>query len=81
VGFHQPKSATILDLPAAYPRFNPVVYTLEKELPLVNFDLDDNWAPDPKLAAQGNWQAYWALAGFRWLLILVGWAQGIVLSI
>jgi hypothetical protein len=67
--------------PAAYPRFNPVIYTLENELPLVKFGLDDKWGPDPNLVKNGNPAAYWALAGFRWFLILAGWVQGIMLSV
>jgi hypothetical protein len=34
---------------AAYPRFNPFIYSLENDLPLVKFGLDDKWAPDQTL--------------------------------
>ena len=67
--------------PIAYPRFNPLVYALENELPVVRFGMDDKWAPDPNLAAHGRFWTYWFLAGARWLLILAGWVQGIVLTI
>lgn len=63
----------------AYPVFNPWIYTLENELPLVRFGMDEKWAPDPNLA-QGNAKTYWWLAGFRWFLILAGWVQGILLT-
>jgi hypothetical protein len=67
--------------PVAYPRFNPWVYTLENELPLVKFGMDDKWAPDPNLITRRNANTYWFLACFRWVLILAGWIQGIMLSI
>jgi hypothetical protein len=31
----------------AYPRFNPFIYSLENDLPLVKLAQDDKWAPDP----------------------------------
>lgn len=65
----------------AYPVFNPWVYTLENELPLVRFGMDDKWAPDPNLIANGQGWTYWYLTGWRWGLILAGWAQGILLTI
>ena len=64
----------------AYPVFNPWIYTLENELPLVKFGMDDKWAPDPNLIAQGQPLVYWWLAGFRWFLIIAGWLQGIALT-
>jgi hypothetical protein len=41
-------------LPAGYPTFNPVVYTLENVLPVVKLGQDANWAPDHNAAA-GTW--------------------------
>jgi hypothetical protein len=73
--------ATRERFPIAYPRFNPLIYTLENELPLVKFGMDDKWAPDPNLITNGNDGAYWSLAIFRWFLILAGWVQGIMLTI
>ena len=64
----------------AYPVFNPWIYTLENELPLVRFGMDEKWGPDPNLAARGEAKTYWWLAGFRWFLILGGWIQGILLT-
>lgn len=75
-----PAWATGKPFPIAYPRFNPLVYTLENELPLVKFGMDDKWAPDPNLIARGESKTYWWLAGFRWFLILAGWVQGILLT-
>ncbi len=34
-------------LPPTYPSFNPIIYTLEIELPLVKLGQDDKWAPIP----------------------------------
>ena len=65
----------------AYPYFNPWIYTLENELPLARFGMDDKWAADPNLIAQGKAASYWRLAGLRWFLILAGWAQGILLTL
>jgi hypothetical protein len=66
---------------SAYPFFNPWIYTLDNELPLAHFGMDDKWAPDPNLIVEDKAQAYWRLAGLRWFLILAGWAQGILLSL
>jgi hypothetical protein len=65
----------------AYPAFNPWIYTLENELPLVKFGMDDKWAPDPGLIARQRAGRYWYLAALRWFLILAGWAQGIMLTL
>ena len=67
--------------PIAYPRFNPLVYSLENELPLVKLGMDDKWAPDSNLIAHGQPTTYWSLAAFRWFLILAGWIQGILLTV
>jgi hypothetical protein len=64
----------------AYPVFNPWIYTLDNELPLVKFGMDEKWAPDPNLAVKGKAATYWGLAGFRWFLIFAGWVQGILLT-
>ena len=68
-------------LPIAYPRFNALIYTLENELPLVKFGMDDKWGPDPNLAVRRKFWAYRFLAGFRWFLILAGWVQGVLLTL
>ena len=76
-----PASARADEYSRAYPAFNPWIYVLENELPLAKFGMDDKWAPDPNLIAKGKSGAYWSLAGFRWFLILAGWAQGILLTL
>lgn len=65
----------------AYPVFNPWIYTLENELPLVKFGMDDKWAPDPNLITQGNAKAYSSLTRFRLFLIFAGWIQGVLLTL
>jgi hypothetical protein len=71
------KAALATDKPTGYPRFQPMVYALENELPIVKLGQDDKWAPNPTDPSR---RAYWLLAGLRWLLILAGWAQGVVLG-
>jgi hypothetical protein len=77
--------------PAAYPKFNPVVYALENELPLVKFGQDDKWAPDPSHQAKAlapicilQWttvvNSYSFLAFVRWFIIILGWVQATVLA-
>jgi len=73
--------ATGKPFPIAYPRFNPLVYSLENELPLVKLGVDDKWAPDSNLIVRGRPTTYWSLAAFRWFLILSGWIQGILLTV
>jgi hypothetical protein len=79
-------------MPNAYPSFNPLVYTLENELPLVKLGMDDKWAPDQSFDGDAygksqhypRWRAlaisYFGLSAARWLLILVGWIQATVLA-
>jgi hypothetical protein len=64
----------------AYPRFQPIVYTLENELPLIKLGLDDKWAPDPAHKAAGLVDHYWLLVVCRWLLIALGWVQATALA-
>lgn len=64
----------------AYPRFDPFVYSLENDLPLVKFGLDDKWAPDPAYKPKGAIVSYGTLRWARVLLILCGWLQATVLA-
>lgn len=77
--------------PVAYPRFNPLIYSLENELPLVKLGQDDKWAPDPshKPVQYGRnrllcwtWilNSYGFLTSIRWFSILLGWVQATVLA-
>lgn len=65
---------------AAYPRFQPFVYTLENALPLVKLGQDDKWAPNPNGPSHCNFLEYRVLVIFRWLLILLGWFQATLLA-
>jgi hypothetical protein len=67
-------------MPAAYPVFNPVIYTLEDAVPLVKLGEDDKWAPDRRHVPIGHFTGYWFLMWARWLLILSGWFQATVLG-
>ena len=64
----------------AYPRFNPILYSLENGLPLVKLGQDEKWAPDPSHQTTSWIESYAFLSWFRWLLILSGWGQATVLA-
>jgi hypothetical protein len=64
----------------AYPRFNPLIYSLENGLPLVKLGQDDKWAPDPGHRSASWIASYTFLSWFRWFLILAGWAQATILA-
>jgi sRNA-binding regulator protein Hfq len=65
---------------AAYPRFNPFIYSLENDLPLVKFGLDDKWAPDQTYKPKDAIVSYDTLQWARVILILLGWLQATVLA-
>lgn len=65
---------------AAYPRFNPFIYSLENDLPLVKFGLDDKWAPDQSYKPKDSIVSYNTLRWARVILILLGWLQATVLA-
>jgi hypothetical protein len=65
---------------AAYPRFNPFIYSLENDLPLVRFGLDDKWAPDQTYKPKDHIVSYGTLRWARVLLILCGWLQATLLA-
>jgi hypothetical protein len=64
----------------AYPQFNPFVYSLENDLPLVKFGIDDKWAPDQTYKPKDPIVSYETLRWARVLLILCGWFQATVLA-
>jgi hypothetical protein len=65
---------------AAYPRFDPFIYSLENGLPLVKFGLDDKWAPDQAYKPKDAIVSYDTLRWVRVILILLGWLQATVLA-
>jgi len=65
---------------AAYPRFNSFLYSLENDLPLVKFGLDDKWAPDETYKPKDAIVSYDTLRWARVILILLGWLQATVLA-
>ncbi|AXC09695.1 membrane-associated oxidoreductase [Acidisarcina polymorpha] len=85
----QPLAGTAL---ARYPRFQPLIYTLENAVPLVKLGIDDKWTPDPSHVGKSwfpkytwlNWlgwfNSYSFLTASRWLVILLGWFYAAVLS-
>ena len=68
-------------LPPDYPRFQPIVYSLENTFPLVKLGQADKWQPDPKSEKQplrnkrffGWICSPWFLRVFIWIQILLGW--------
>ena len=64
----------------AYPKFDPLIYSLENDLPLVKFGLDDKWAPDETYKPKDPVVSYDTLRWARVLLILCGWFQATVLA-
>jgi hypothetical protein len=69
---------------SAQPLFNPLVYTVENELPLVRLGQDDKWAPDPQYDPSfklGRFPyliqrtTYFSLVALRLILIFAGWFQ------
>ena len=60
----------------AYPRFNPVIYALENDLPLIRLGQDDKWAPDANYRPSALIKF---LSWLRWFLIVAGWVQATIL--
>jgi hypothetical protein len=67
-------------LAASYPRFNPLVYSLENDLPLLKLGFDDKWAPDQNYQAKNPIISYGTLRWARVLIVLLGWFQATVLA-
>ena len=67
-------------LAASYPRFNPLVYSLENDLPLLKLGFDDKWAPDQNYHAKDRIISCETLRGARVLVVLLGWFQATVLA-
>lgn len=65
---------------SAYPKLNPLMYSLENALPLVKLGQDDKWAPDPNFGSPYSSLIYALLVWSRWFLILSGWVQATVLA-
>ena len=59
-------------LTASYPRFNPLVYSLENDLPLLKLGFDDKWAPDQNYHAKDPIISYETLCWARVLVVLLG---------
>jgi hypothetical protein len=57
-----------------YPVFQPLVYSAETLLPVVNFEQRAFWTPDPVPAYGRGW---WA-RGYLWAHTLAGWALGLL---
>jgi hypothetical protein len=85
----QPVSGAALN---HYPQFQPFIYTLENDVPLVKLGIDDKWTPDPAHGGKAwfpqyawlNWlgwfNSYEFLTFSRYLIIFLGWFQAAVLG-
>jgi hypothetical protein len=67
-------------LAASYPRFNPFVYSLENDLPLLKLGFDEKWAPDQNYQAKEPIISYGTLRWARVFVVLLGWFQATVLA-
>ncbi len=67
-------------LAASYPRFNPLVYSLENDLPLLKLGIDDKWASDQNYQPKDPIISYGTLHWARVLVVLLGWFQATVLA-
>jgi hypothetical protein len=67
-------------LDASYPKFNPFIYSLENDLPLLKLGFDDKWAPDQNYRAKDPVISYAILRWARVVLVLFGWFQATVLA-
>jgi hypothetical protein len=64
----------------AYPAFQPFVYALENDLPLVKLGQNDQWVPDRNHRAKHWFDSYGFLYGTKTCLILFGWVQASILA-
>jgi hypothetical protein len=62
---------------SAYPKFQPLIYTIENAVPIVKLGQDDKWGPDPNYRPIS---CYWFLSSSRWFLIAAGWFQATLLA-
>jgi hypothetical protein len=72
-------------LPPSYPRFSPLVYSIENSLPLIDLGQGAHWQPDPDPqtippSGSGRWSKFdyilkspKFLRRFLWVQIILGW--------
>jgi len=61
-------TATANQCTSAYPCLQPLIYSIDVTLPIINFEQRTYWLPDTS-TNHGTWVQYW-----MWASILVGWA-------
>lgn len=55
--------------PPYYPRFSPLVYSLDTFLPIISFGQKDHWMPNPNTGGWGYW-----LRAYQWIFhVGLGW--------
>ncbi|MEM9010350.1 MAG: hypothetical protein AAGE18_03930 [Pseudomonadota bacterium] len=57
---------------ASYPDFQPLIYSLDSLLPIVNFGMQSHWTPDEDTAL-GAWARV-----YLWVHIVLGWALSLL---
>ena len=55
---------------AGYPAFNAALYSLDTLVPVVDFEVQDYWVPDEKVAPLARWYL-WGHIGMGWFLALL----------
>ena len=67
-------------LPPGYPAFEPFVYSLDVLLPIIDFQQDSKWRPDPRATVDGRiagttyaFEVGRVAAIYQWLQIALGW--------
>lgn len=63
-------------IPDEYPKFEPLIYSLDALVPLVDLHQENYWLPDitkpgPELIL--GWSIGWIIRGYLWFHIIVGW--------
>ena len=67
--------ATPSILPPHYPRFHPLIFSLENTFPIVKLGQTEKWQPDPQITPTppGLRLSKRFILWFVWIQILVGW--------
>jgi hypothetical protein len=65
-------------MPSEYSEFNSFIYTLDVALPVVNFRMEEDWAPRV-VHTDGSPNSWgWSVRLYEWILIAAGWILSLV---
>lgn len=73
----KPWTSTACQMPPAYPRFNPLIYSLDLILPFVDLQQESQWAPIA--APEGILNGRGLLRFAVWFEIIFGWLMSLLL--